>query len=109
MAYQRPNLINIANIGKAFAIDMNDQKLQSFFDALIIQINYFSGAIEANAALNLLLRISRLSETNQYQDLTQYISTLRECILQRKLKLNLSTNSIDRTSSRKKSETSSKC
>lgn len=81
MIIQRPNLISIANIGKAFAIDMNDLKLQNFFDALIIQINYFSGSIEANAALNLLLRISRLSETNQYHDLNQYISTLRECIL----------------------------
>ncbi|MBD3351197.1 MAG: hypothetical protein GF364_06900 [Candidatus Lokiarchaeota archaeon] len=78
MSNKRASLVSLANGGKSFAIDIDDSKLQGFYDTLIVQINHLSGAIDKNSALKLLLRLLRESKQNNYQSLSNYINEVKD-------------------------------
>ena len=78
MLKRRSELIQLANSGKVFAININDDKLLGFYDSLIILINYLSAAIDFEGASRLLVKIQRDANKKGYKSLEEYSKLLRE-------------------------------
>jgi len=75
---RRSELIQLSNSGKMFALENDDDKLQNFYDALIVQINYLAAAIDYEGASKLLIRIQRYAEKKGYRSLEEYTKLLRQ-------------------------------